>query len=793
MTFKYQIIVMCLLFSGLLQAQVTTELTVRNADSWRSGQSTIEAAQFTIHPRGVYMEIGMYLTLSAREAKSVWPNDTIHFEQAQEDLEATLQFNLPTGAMITDSWLWINEDIIQADIEERWHATRVYEEIVGFRRDPSLLVKDNWSWQGDVTADFYHLRVYPLQPDSSRRVKITYLVPGNWQDGSVAVPLPMDILNASKVPVEEIVVQCFLNNDFSNPRPLQSTTQNFTNATHATLGDHFSLSLTPTDIEAGLDILLDVPMQNGVFLSRYEEPTRDYYEAVILPEVALMGEAEKTKKIALLVDYDTTTTTISKDELFAILAQQVLTTLAPQDSFNLIFNSQIGVAPINTNWLSADEATVSTIFNLIEEAYTLSVTTNLPELIDAGIDYMRNNGQKGALLLVSCADQFHEMNAADEYIATLAPKLLDLPEMSIYVADYQNKNQSSDYYYWIEEGDEPRYVERRYYGNEYFYIKLQESVNGNLHVIRQEKSFQNLFYQSLQGISAIRAIDALTITKQEGSCFSEFTLPRPTFSSPNAPILKIGKCVGNLPYTLNFSGRVGTETIHKSIIIDESYLNEGTTNHITAWAGNFISGLELNRAYYGLTQRIIEKIIEWSLEHRVLSLYTAFLALEPAEGGYICEECVDETDHDLLVTNLSGGNQNDSENEVELPDISLGSPVRGEEYSLPLGDSIITATTEIDLATTMEIMASPNPFRTNTTINVKLKTDLSANQLSGSIYDLNGRALKSLIPQRGKTSRDWQFSWDGTDNNEKRLSTGLYIFMVQSEFGQGSYKLVLME
>lgn len=341
--------------------------------------------------------------------------------------------------------------------------------------------------------------------------------------------------------------------------------------------------------------------------------------------------------------------------------------------------------------------------------------------------------------------------------------------------------------------EEFNYIERRYYGNEYFYVRLQEQVNGNLRVIRQEKSLQNLLYQNLEAISPIQAIEVLTIAKNDGSCFSEFVLPKPSFTSANAPILKIGKCVGNFPYTINLSGRVGTEIITKNIIIDEPYIHEGTDKQITAWAGNYICGLETNRPYYGLTQRIVEKIIEWSLEHRVLSFYTAFLALEPAEGGYICAECVDETSPDIIITDLPVGNPHSSENEVELSNVSLGSPVRGEEYVLPLGDSIITATKEIDLAASFEIVASPNPFRGNTMITVQLKSDLPKNQLSGSIYDLNGRVLKGLIPQRGKTSQDWQFYWDGTNEQGHRLTTGLYVFMVQSELGQGSYKLVLIE
>jgi len=130
MTLKYRLFIF-LGFLGLtIQAQ---NLTVLNPETWIWGESTIEEAQFTIQPSGIYMEVGMYLTFSARAAQYISYNnkDTVDFEQSPIDLETELRFDLPLGSMVTDSWLWIHEDIIQADIEERWHATRIYEEIDG--------------------------------------------------------------------------------------------------------------------------------------------------------------------------------------------------------------------------------------------------------------------------------------------------------------------------------------------------------------------------------------------------------------------------------------------------------------------------------------------------------------------------------------------------------------------------------------------------------------------------------------------------------------------------------------
>lgn len=795
MFLKYKMLLFSCFFSLSCWGQQSSLDVVNPESPWKFGHSTIEEAQFTIQPRGVYMEIGMYLTFSARAAKYISYNnrDTINYEQSLVDLESILSFDLPIGSMVTDSWLWIYEEVIQADIEERWHATRVYEDIVGYRRDPSLLTKNNWSYyQGDKSEDRYNLRVYPLQPDSTRRVKITYLTPGNWQDGNVSVSLPTNILDASKIPVENITIQCFLNNNFSNPRIEQLPSRFFTPASHETLGDHFLINLPNKEMENGLDIIFDIPMKDGIFLSRYEEPERDYYQLVVLPEKALFNRASPPRKIAVLLDYDSSKTTLSKEVLMSTLQEQLKTNLNHQDSFCLIFAGQNGIEWINSKWLSADEQSIPVVFQLLEETYTLSEVSHLPQLLDKGIDFIKNNGGDGSLLLLSCADQFQETTDIDEFIANLTPKLSTI-STSIHVADYQNKDLHGNYYYEMEENDLSSYLEFYHYGNEYLYIQLNELTGGNTKVLREQNNLSNLLFSSFQAISSVHEVEDIKISKSEGSCFSQFKLPEPTFKDATTPFVQVGKCVGNFPYTIDISARVDNQNITKSIVVDESYMNGGTQNHITSWAGNYICQQELIRPYHGLHQGIVEHIIEWSLRHRVLSLYTAFLALEPAEGGYVCEECVDETNLPQLITDFSGNIQDNGENEVELPNVNLSNPVRGEEFSLPDGDSIITATKEVYLDSLFQIVASPNPFKEQTIINVQLNQTITTSNLTASIFDINGREVKSFSINHFNKDSDLSFYWDGANTQSQQLAAGVYIFTIRSNVGQRSYKLIRME
>jgi Ca-activated chloride channel family protein len=81
---------------------------------------TIEEATLSVSPKGLFMEYGLYLTFSAR---------ITNFNQ-NDSVEVVLDFELPQNAIVTDSWLWIGEDISKAIIMDRWSASSIYEDIV---------------------------------------------------------------------------------------------------------------------------------------------------------------------------------------------------------------------------------------------------------------------------------------------------------------------------------------------------------------------------------------------------------------------------------------------------------------------------------------------------------------------------------------------------------------------------------------------------------------------------------------------------------------------------------------
>lgn len=768
-----------LLLWSTLQLQAYNYIYVQDPQFWEQDQGTIEEAQFTIHPRGIYMEVGMYLTLSGRGT---------YFENEQRNVEIIMGFDLPENSIVIDSWLWINEDIIQADILDRWTASNIYEDIVGRRQDPSLLTKN-----GD---NQYELRVFPMQSDSTRRVKITYLVPGNWSNGEVSIPLPTELLQSSRNLTPTIQVQSFLNNDFKNPSIAQLGRTEFETAIHATLGAHTIATIPSTEIYNSLDFVLEAPTKNGVFLSRYEGVEENFYQLAVMPSTLFDLEKEHPKKVAILVDYEFNTPPFSKSDLLATLEKELLANLEETDSFNLLI-SQSNISPIFPTWVPADAASIRSAFSEIQEA-ELSNFSNLPDLLTTGIEYIKTQGTNGSLLLISNATQVGEPEIANLLISDLREDLQD-HKIPIHVADYDQSERG----FWLNG--------IYYRGNEYFYTNITRITSGRLTSIKNETSLVNTINQSINSLEVLQGILDVHTTLEEGFCYGRYDLQASrTFNGINQPILQVGKYQGSFPFEIEASGVINESFFGENIRIPASDVATGNKIDAIIWAGNHIHQLE-KEPYSNETN---SEIVEWSLANRVLSFFTAFLALEVAQGGVVCNNCIDETDPEIVIAGGDGNNMGTTDTDISIPqrdDVAVDQDIEGipegapvDPIDAPVGptgpaggagaeeDGAITAINNLALDTLITIEARPNAFHTSTTITVQLTNDFSSDQVQFAVYDLQGRPIQTFQTSP-TTTNEYQFQWDARTSKGQAVSQGMYFFTVHTPLGNKHLKLIYLE
>jgi hypothetical protein len=559
---------------------------------WYDLPSRISQADITFHPKGDFIEVGMYLTFATDEEA---PDSSVQ-------LEAIYNFDLPANAIVSDSWLWIEGEPEKALILDRWTASAIYEGIVERRRDPSILTK--------VGPTSYELRVYPLTSNMPRKVKITYLVPANWSSTQVTVPVPIPQLMVGWQLLDEISLFTQTDTVWKNPVIKADSVIELISVTGSEYPVNMGAIVPFGELEkTNYTLAFDSPMKNGLFVNHYPEGGAGYYQLALLPSALL--DVDEPKKICFLVDYKG-----SQGSLSTILENTIKNYLSETDSFNIMV-SGIEIYKASTGWIPAHKDTITKVFEALEDL-TNSYTV-LPMLIAEG---MKFTGDKGSLLIISDDYSINSNTEANELIQDLGDFK---PWPVVHVLDLNL------YYYGIWMGG------RNYYGNEYFYGLLTRQTNGNYVSLRNGKDISQNLDELVQSAGGFISSFDLYTTLEQGFCFSRYNMGLiGSTAFLNRPILQVGRYNGNFPFKIILSGVYNDQAFSEEITVQSEDIYPSDTVAKQIWSGMYIQSLEQSSA----SNELIGEIISESLENRILTYYTAFLTLEP---GMVIEE-IDEED-----------------------------------------------------------------------------------------------------------------------------------------------------
>lgn len=690
-------------------------LNVLDPQSWWSQeQGTIEEATLAIKPHGIYMEYSLYLTFSARNT----------YFSANDILEVEFYFDLPKGAIVNDLWLWIGDDIMKAQIMDQWTASSIYEQIVNRRQDPAILIKRG--------KQNYELRVYPMDGDGQRKVKMNYFVPIDWHVNTASTNLPMNIITASKNKVDKFNIIYFPNDEWKNPNIYEHDDINFVSA-HDSANIEYLIAEIPSDkISNSLTFSLSSPMKNGIYVNAYNQSNEGVYQLAYLP--SFQSEKSIPKKVTFLIDYMQNKSSISLEELLSKIRLLLNEQFTEIDSFNVLY-SKLEIQQLSDHWLPVDSVTIENVLGTIISD-SISFYSNLPSLLSRGIEFVKNNGNDGNILLIANSDLIGEAEIANQLLKDLQA-IMD-NNIPIHIADFNNINYQ---WYWVGG--------RYYYGNEYFYLNLSRITHSNYQSLLNNSSINNMLESIVQSLSGLITSFDLHTTLENGFCFGRFNSNLNESIYMNNPITQIGKFMGEFPLQLEVSGVYNSEVFTQTISVDESDIFIGDNTNENLWAGNYISSLETG--YEGNEE--INNIINLSLENRILSLYTSFIALEPGDSSEFCYDCPDESD---LIISVD------------------------DEESIEAADSLF-------------IQAYPNPFNPTTTLNVNLPKDVDFNSLIIKIYNILGEEVISFNVSQYSDKRNFQLKWNGTNNYGESVSTGIYFFVLSTKDIRKTVKLMMMK
>lgn len=254
-------------------------------------------------------------------------------------LEGVFHFPLPADASVSGFGMWIGEELVEADVVEKQRAREIFETILREKRDPGLL---EWT-----SGNLFKARVFPIEPRSEKRVKITYTQVLPLADGKFRYryALRSDLLRAK--PVRELAV----NVTIASARPITEVVcpthpARISRTANAARIDYSAQAVSP-DRDFELVCSVGTPQQVTVIPHRRGD---DGYLLVqlALPKLSAASAdpdpaASEPLSLIVLCDTSGSTARLQRAQQAEFVAT-LLSSLGPRDRF------QLGCVDVGTVW-----------------------------------------------------------------------------------------------------------------------------------------------------------------------------------------------------------------------------------------------------------------------------------------------------------------------------------------------------------------------------------------------------------------------------------------------------------
>jgi Ca-activated chloride channel family protein len=164
-------------------------------------------------PRPVWAPLEVSFTKADVKVRDQIARATIEqefYNPNARQLEGTFIFPVPKGAQIDKFTMEINGKPVEAELLAADKARGIYEDIVRKLRDPALL-----EYAG---RDLFKVRIFPIEPNSRKRITLSFTQLLKSDSGLVALALPLNTEKFSAKPIRNVSVKV----DLETRRPLKS-------------------------------------------------------------------------------------------------------------------------------------------------------------------------------------------------------------------------------------------------------------------------------------------------------------------------------------------------------------------------------------------------------------------------------------------------------------------------------------------------------------------------------------------------------------------------------------------
>jgi hypothetical protein len=300
----------------------------------------------------------------------------------------------------------------------------------------------------------------------------------------------------------------------------------------------------------------------------------------------------------------------------------------------------------------------------------------------------------------------------------------------------------------------------------------------------------------------------LHTTVKDGFCYNRFLVGTTTQGGANQTLLtllpsnqtllQVGKMLGTGVFSVQAGGFYNGQAFTRTIEVPQSEIQSSDSVTKSAWVGNYLNALESSMGgyyyYWGVPSRDIvsatptstltREVIAQSVQHRVLSRFTAFLALEPNDTTKVCETCTppNTSSGGALATDAAMRSGTVPQSGGAAFTTSVASPK--DNLNSPGNYFLGSGTNAIALANIM-----PNPFSEETTISVALSEVINPAAVSIGIYDMLGRLVLPL-PASAIVNGRLNYAWRGITQSGSLVAAGMYMLIIQTPQNRYAVKIV---
>ena len=565
---------------------------------WRFGSGSIDSATIVTKPKGMYIEYSIYMNLSAKK---------LGFSQS-DSLEIVFDFDLPKEAIVTESWLWLNPTtIIKGKLLDVWTASTIYENIVKRRTDPSILKK-----LGDT---YYQLRVFPMNGNSFRKVKITYLMPLTISNNNFSELVAPDFLKTSYTPLNQFVWIFIPNNADQkvNFVDLSGKFDPLFELNDPVFGHVYYKSIPLQEIDNKLRFSIRIDDPKNSYYSTFNYNNENYYQLAV--NLSDLISDRQQKNILIGFDYFRDNA-LSKSSSLDILESKLLSSLKANQYFNVSYVQNFDIKFTSNDWELATAANIKKAISILRTDTDLNGSTL--SMLAKSVQFIKSHGNNGSVLFVSWGSMFQDVNLCNSAIEEL--KKIGITSIPIHFADLTVlKNCLS------------------YCNNEYLYTNISRLTKGSFSVFDKNNTYTKVISTAVDNSLGTLLNFEVYTTVNNGFSYGRFLTKQLNLYTLSDYIIQVGKYNGIPPFSVIVSGFLDNKPFSYQYEIPKENILSSDYSLKQVWSNYSIQDLEKSSS----SNIAISTIIDQSIESSVLSRYTSFLCLE--DSTYFCPTCKDET------------------------------------------------------------------------------------------------------------------------------------------------------